>query len=150
MQRRFLPQRGFTIIELMIAVAIVAILASIALPSYTDYLMRGKIQEATSNLLAMRTKLELFFQDNRTYVGACAAGTVAPLPANQKHFTLSCPTLTASTYVVRAEGGVVGGDQSMVGFRYEINEANLRSTAAVPAGWTANATCWVTKKGGTC
>ena len=65
---------GFTLIELMIAVVVVAILTAIALPSYQEYVTRGKITEATSNLADMRVKLEQFFQDNRTYVGACAAG----------------------------------------------------------------------------
>ena len=144
-------QRGFTLIELMVAVVIVAILAGIGLPAYTDYVMRGKIQEATTNLLAMRTKLEQFYQDNRTYVGACATGTVAPLPTGLKYFTVTCPTLTASTYVVQAAGGITSGDQSMAGFTYTINEGNTRTTTAVPSGWgTAPITCWVSKKGGQC
>ncbi len=49
-------QSGFTLIELMITIAIIAILAGIAIPSYTTYITRSKLQEATSNLLAMRTK----------------------------------------------------------------------------------------------
>jgi type IV pilus assembly protein PilE len=94
----------------------------------------------------MRSKLETFFLDNRTYVGACAANTVAPLPVG-KYFTYTCPTLTATTYTVQATGVAAEG---MGGFAFTINQANLRATTAVPAGWTANATCWVTKKGGTC
>jgi type IV pilus assembly protein PilE len=137
---------GFTLIELMIVVAIVAILASVALPSYNDYLMRGKLAEAHGELAAMRSKLETFFLDNRTYAGACAANTVAPLPTG-KYFTYTCPTLTATTYTVRAAG--MAGQQT-VGFTYTIDQANVRATTAVPGGWTTNATCWVTKKGGTC
>jgi type IV pilus assembly protein PilE len=141
-------QRGFTLIEVMVVVAIVAILAGIALPSYTDYVKRGKIQEATTNLLTMRTKLEQFYQDNKTYAGACVAGTAAPLPTDQKYFTITCPsaTLTATTYIVRATGT---GD--LTGFVYEINQANARSsTVTGVSGWSGNASCWVTKKGGLC
>jgi len=141
-------QRGFTLIEVMIVVAIVAILAAVALPSYTDYVKRGKIQEATTHLLSMRTKMEQYYQDNRRYDGACAAGTVAPLPTDQKYFTVTCggfgPT-PSQTYIVTASGQ---GD--MTGFVYTINQANARATTGVPDGWTANASCWVTKKGGTC
>lgn len=138
--------RGFTLIEMMIVVAIVAILASVALPAYTEHVMRGKLAEAQGELSSMRSKLETFFLDNRTYVGACAANTVAPLPVG-KYFTYTCPTLTATTYTVQATGVAAEG---MGGFAFTINQANLRATTAVPAGWTANATCWVTKKGGTC
>lgn len=140
-------QRGFTLIEVMVVVAIVAILAGIALPSYTDYVKRGKIQEATTNLLTMRTKLEQYYQDNRRYDGACAAGTVAPLPADQKHFSIACTfaATPSQTYTVTATGV-----NDMTGFVYTINQANARVTTAVPAGWTANSSCWVTKKGGTC
>lgn len=142
--------RGFTIIEVMIVVVIVAILAAIAVPSYTDYVIRTKISEATSTLLAQRVKMEQYFQDNRTYVGACAAGTVAPIPNNTKYFRIACPTLTATTYTVTATGGGPG-DASMAGFQYSIDQGNARVTVAVPAGWTLPAAqCWVTRKGGVC
>lgn len=142
--------RGFTIIEVMIVVAIVAILAAVALPNYTAYVVRSKISEATTALLAQRVRMEQFFQDNRTYVGACAPGTVAPLPAGLKYFTVTCGNLTANTYTVTATGGS-GGDNSMSGFQYSIDQANNRITVAVPAGWDLPAgNCWVTKKGGVC
>ena len=59
--------KGFTLIEVMIVVAIIAILATVALPAYTDYVRRGKIAEGTSALLAMKTKMEQYFADNRSY-----------------------------------------------------------------------------------
>ena len=146
--------RGFTLIEVMVTVVIVAILAAVALPTYTEYVMRGKIQEATTNLLAMRTKMEQYYQDNRTYVGACVAGTVAPLPTGLKYFTITCtPTPTATAYTIVATGGITSGDQSMAGFTYTINEANTRATTAVPTskGWHVPATsCWALKKDGSC
>src|SRR2546425_8114960 len=81
-QKKGVPMQrptGFTLIELMVAVAIVAILAAVALPNYTDYVRRGKIQEATSALLAMRVKTEQYFQDNRQYpTGGCVALPAVP------------------------------------------------------------------------
>lgn len=134
--------RGFTLIELMIVVAIVAILASIALPSYQDYLIRSRIPEATSTLSDMRVKLEQFYDNNHTYVGApiCAAD----LPTN-KYFTFACGGQTAVLYTITATG-----KSSMTGFVYTINQANARATTGVPTGWTSSATCWVTNKGGVC
>jgi type IV pilus assembly protein PilE len=146
--------RGFTILELMIVVVIIAILAAIAIPSYSDYITRGKIQEASSILLAQRVKMEQYYQDQRTYVGACAAGTVAPLPVGLKYFTISCTNLTATTYTITATGGCLTcspPDGSMTGFAFTINEGNTRQTTSVPGGWTLpGANCWVTRKGGTC
>lgn len=149
--------RGFTLIEVMITVAIVAILASIAVPSYTQYITRSKIQEATTALLAQKVKMEQLYQDARAYTPACAgglflAGTVAT-PQPLKYFTLVCPTATGSQFVARADGGVAGGDQSMAGFSFSINETNTRTTVSVPpgSGWSTPATpCWVTKKPNIC
>lgn len=146
--------RGFTIIEIMIVVVMVAILASIALPSYTQYITRSKIQEATSTLLSQRVKVEQFFQDQRTYVGICVAGTTAPPPGGLKYFAIDCntPAPTISAYVITATGNCGAGlDSSMCGFSFSIDQGNNRRTVAVPAGWTLPAgNCWVTKQGGQC
>lgn len=141
--RRF---QGFTLIELMITVAIVAILASIAVPSYTAYIKRARITEAVSGLAGMGANMERYFQDNRTYTGACAANTVAPLPT-AKSFTFSCPTLNTATFTVLASG-----TGSMAGFGYSIDQASARTTTGVPAGWNVPNpnTCWALKADGSC
>ena len=138
--------RGFTLIELMIVVGIVAILSAIAVPAYSDYVMRSKISEAVAQLSDMRVKMEQYFLDHRTFVGACAGGTVAPMPTG-KYFTFACPTLTATTYTITAAGSATEG---MSGFTYQIDHLNQRQTISVPAGWTASLTCWVLRKDGSC
>jgi type IV pilus assembly protein PilE len=136
-------QHGFTLIEIMIVVAIVGILAMIAVPSYNDYVVRGKIPDATSNLATKRVQMEQFFQDNRTYVGASACTADTGISQN---FNFSCsPAPTQTTYTLQALG-----KGSMTGFTYTINEQNAKATTAAPTGWTGSATCWVTKKGGIC
>jgi len=138
--------RGFTLVELLVVVAVIGILAAIAVPQYSDHVMRSKIAEATATLSEHRVRMEQYFQDNRTYVGACAAGTVAPTPTG-RYFTYACSNLAATTYTVTATGVA---SQGMDGFVYTINQANARATTGVPTGWATNSNCWVTKKGGVC
>ena len=132
---------GFTLIEVMIVVAIVALLASIALPAYTEYVMRGRLVEAQSGLQARRVELEQFFQDNRTYVGYdCTANAT-------ENFTYSCTTQTATAYVLQADGRA---GTSMDDFVFTLDQNNARATTGAPAGWQTPGTCWVMKKNGTC
>lgn len=139
--------RGFTLIELMIAVAIAGIVAAIAIPAYGEYVIRARLPQAHNNLSTLRIRLEQFFQDNRTYEGACVAGTAAPLPA-QDDFTYACPTLTATTFVATATGRA---GTPVAGFTFTIDQNNLRQSTALPDGWGAEPlNCWVTKKGGGC
>jgi type IV pilus assembly protein PilE len=142
---------GFTLIELMVAMAIVAILTAIAYPSYRNYVIRGQLTTATNALSAMQANMERYFQDNRTYL---ATGTftppcaVTPSPtygSTGSTFTVSCPTLTATTFQLQAVGS-----GSVAGFTFYIDNFNNQSStvaAPAPSGWTSCATGWETKPG---
>jgi len=140
-------QHGFTLIELMIVVVVVAILSAIALPSYQDYVTRSKIPDAISNLAGKRVQMEQFFQDNRTYLAATACNNDT---TSSQYFDFSCSVAaTATTYTLAAVG-----KGTMAGFSYTVNESNVKtSTIGSPAkaSWQAtSATCWITNTGGAC
>lgn len=139
-------QRGFTLIELMIAVVVIGILASIAIPSYTDYVKRGKAAEATTTLADLKVKMEQYFQDNRTYQDASVTllAPCTPAAGTTRYFTYSCTARTANTFTISA---VPATGQGMTGFAFSINESNTKTSTY---DGTVGATCWLTKKGGTC
>ena len=136
-------QRGFTLVELMITVAIIGILLAVALPSYQRYMMRGRIPDATNALSLKAVQMEQFFQANKTYVAATACGADT---TTSQYFDFQCTNgTTATAYTLQAMG-----KNAMLGFTYTIDQNGQRATTAVPDGWTANAQCWVTNTTGSC
>jgi type IV pilus assembly protein PilE len=93
-------QRGFTLIELMITVAIVAILASIAYPSYQQYVLSSRRAEAQSEMLTIQLGMEKWRANNSSYAGATVSG-VAPSVSNT-YYTYSITGADASAYTINA------------------------------------------------
>ena len=142
---------GFTLIELMIVVAIIGILAAVALPSYSRYVTRAKRPEAFSLLSGMGLSAQQYFQDNRSYVGAGGIGGCPPgvglANGSSKNFNFSCTNVTATTITMQASG--ISADLSTITFT--LNQNGVRATTSVPSGWTANSgACWVREQGGSC
>lgn len=141
---------GFTLIELMITVAIVAILAAIAYPSYRNYILRGQIVDATNGLTALSANMERFFQDNRTYatVGTFTSPCLAPAASLVVgSFQLSCSVAPSATgYTLQAQGS-----GSTAGFTYTLDQQNNEATVITGvANWSSCATTWIMKPGQVC
>lgn len=144
--------RGFTLIEVMITVAIVAILSGIAMPAYFDYVRRGQLPEAFGNLADFRIKMEQYYQDNRSYgTSSTVCANVNPpawanfVPSNQKYFTYTCTpsNLVSGTY----QGYTItatGSSGRAVGHAYTINSANAQATTTYK-GSAVTKTCWLSK-----
>jgi type IV pilus assembly protein PilE len=135
-------QLGFSLIEIMVAIAIIGILAAIAVPQYTDYVTRSRLVEAQSKLSDTRVRLEQYFGNNRSYMGFNCAQTVA----SNENFSISC-TQTANTFTITATG-----INKMAGFNFTLDDLNQKTSAITASGWSNPTTnnCWVSRKPNLC
>ena len=144
--------RGFTLIEIMIVVAIIAILAAIAVPQYRDYVLRGQLVEASNGLSALRANMERYYQDNRTYA---VVGALRPPCA-----TTDARPRTFGTFVITCDGNptdlayrmVATGSGPTTNFVFTVDQTGAQTTSSVGyAGWgTVPSPCWLLRRGQAC
>jgi len=141
-------RRGFSLIELMVALAIATILAVVTVPSYRDHVLRSRIPEATSGLLLAGMRLEQYYQDHRSYASAVAAGCGVPMPqAGEFAFSCTVPS-DGQSFLLSALGR---GDGAMAGFTYTLDHLGAQRTMALPAAWgKAPVDCWIEKRMARC
>ena len=131
---------GFTLIELMITIAIVAILAAIAIPSYSQYIVRAKVTEAAGNLGDARVRMEQFFQDTRSYASATNCGATMPTTGN---FGYTCAVATGGMgYTVTASSQGGKGLGAAGDYAYTIDQSNAKTTTRFK-GAAQTKTCWL-------
>src|SRR5471030_2481647 len=94
-------RNGFTLIEVLVTVAIVGILMAVAIPAYSDYVTRGRLSEAFTALGGAQPAAEQFWSNNRTYIGF---GTATTFPASTANFSYALGGATASSYTITATG----------------------------------------------
>jgi type IV pilus assembly protein PilE len=133
--------RGFTLIEVMITVAIVAILSAIALPAYTAYLQRSRVPPALDALSALATRMEQRYQDTGSYANGDACGVTLPTADN---FTIECELSDGGQGFTASASGSGPVD----GYGYSIDHLGVRQTTAHPNG-APGTNCW-SMKGAVC
>lgn len=142
-------QSGFTLVELLVTVAVVGILAAIAIPSYESYVTKSKIKGAQSDLAALSLVMENFYQKQLKYPtntasttaeSRCVAATgtttcsVSGWQPSQDGFVYKIVTATASTYKLEA----LGSSGKVNGCSITLTQDNVRAIASCSGyngGW---------------
>lgn len=135
---RIRRMRGFTLLELMIVVAVVAILASIAVPAYQDSVRKGRRGQAKADLMEAAQLMERFRTVNNTYEGFVLPFTTSPKDGTAR-YTLAVSDASAVAYELSATPiSGSGQDEDRCG-TLVINQAGVRSIEDAESGATAAA-----------
>lgn len=131
-------RRGFTLVELMVALAIFAIVAAIAFPSYRSQVAKGRRADAKQSVMEVAQLLERFYSERGTYAGATlGSGGLYPSSSRQGFYTLAIANASADGYSLSATPtGAQAGD-ACGSYGYD-----QTGTASVSGGTLTLASCW--------
>lgn len=140
-------RKAFTLIELMIVLAIIAIITTFALPAYQDHIRNSRLPDAFNELNSQQYILENAYSDSGSYGTLCTSMVTATASSSAgKYFTFTCainPDLI--NYTLTATG--ISG-KALDGYSYSLSSDGTRTTLAHPKGLPPS-NCW-TLKGSTC
>lgn len=117
--------QGFTLLELMIAIAILGILTSIAYPSYTDYVRKGHRNDGQAILLDAANRQEVHYAKNATYTNDFTKLNL-PTASPEGYYTITIPSADATSYTIVASATTKGGQNQDKAKRFRLQSNGVR------------------------
>lgn len=135
MQKKYI--NGFTLTELVIALAIVAILTAIAVPSYFSYVRSTRRADGQTALMDLALRMDRYFTENNTYVGATLANVNMNAASPEGYYTLQISGTTATTYNIQAAPtGAQASDTDCGTLTYnQLGQKGITGTTSVDNCW---------------
>lgn len=131
--------RGFTLIEMMIALVVVGLLSALAYPTYQQQVAKGRRADAKQSLLELSQRMERFYTERGTYVGAALGNTgLYPNVSSGGHYDLSISAQTLDGFTVKATPRGVQVSDACASFLYnQVGDQTVSNDASLSA-----VKCW--------